>query len=737
MEEFPGIQPTLVHLLVAWARRDPDGELDSLLAGTGMAATELAGVLVDLVEKPLAEDTDLLRQAIVEISASPVTGRHLLQAICRAPQHRVSRTLTVGGLDLHKLSANLEARPSERLGVLARLGIETDVDASPLLRYGRDLTALAREGSFQDLCDRPREIERILEVLLRKSKGNVALTGSAGVGKTALVELLARMLANDSVTGMPANVRVFELRLGQMVAGTKYRGEFEQRLEEVTKAILACQPAIIFIDELHLLVGAGRAEGAPMDGANLLKPFLSRGTFRLIGATTVAEYHRYVAGDEALARRFQEIRLEEPDESLVFEMVNRQVQGLVQHHGVAIAPAIAREAIHLTNRHVPNRAQPDKTLDLVDSASVGVRRRGGKELVLDDLLETLSRQTGRPINALTGRDRASLRGLAGRLKKRIIGQDHAVEMVAATLAQRRQDLGPPDRGLGTFLFAGDTGVGKTELARTIAAEFFGDARSLLHLDMAEYSDLGGVNKLIGSAPGYVGSEKGGKLTAWLHSQGSGIIIFDEIEKAHPTVIRLLLGLLDNGRIASARGENMDSRQCVVILTTNAVTAEAMNRGHLGFKKTQAKLDPVELLTDSFPREFLGRLDEIILFNQLGDEQIRAILKLRLDEAIARLRRKDIEVVYEEDRILAYLLAHLKETHSGARGIARVLEQKLIQPIALAMLEYDGPMPAQICLDDYFQNTGRAKCLSMGRPPTNEPGRGSLSDKLMEGECNDK
>jgi ATP-dependent Clp protease ATP-binding subunit ClpC len=704
-EAFPGQHPRLVHLLYAWATKDPDGELSELLDGTGISTERMATALAPLVASQADDDMDILRSAILEVSQEAVLGEHLLRALCDAPAHRISRALAAAGLDLQRLARRLNVKKRPPEGVLARHGITVDLQASPLLQYGRDLTALAAQGTFDDLCERPEDASRLVEVLLRRRKANPVLTGPAGVGKTALVELLARMVVHAQVSGLEPGLRFYELSMGKVVAGTKYRGDFEQRMEKVIEAFLASQPAILFIDEVHLLWGAGRAEGAPMDAGNLLKPLLGRGTVRVIGATTVEEYQQYIARDEALARRFQEVRLNEPDARLTARMVRKQADALTEHHAVLISDTMVGQAIELTNRHLSNRWQPDKSVDLLDSAAVSVRREGRGELTVVDLLATLARQTGRPIAALTGDDRASLRNLSEGLKRHVLGQDHAVARVAATLIQHRQDLGPSERNLGTFLFAGDTGVGKTELARAIAAVFFGSDKLLLHLDMAEYGESGTVNKLIGAPPGFVGSEKEGTLIAWLHLHGSGVVLFDEIDKAHPDVHRLLLGMLDNGRIRTPRGESVDTRQCVVVLTTNAITAAAMERGAMGFKREQNAADPTDLLADAFPREFLGRFDEIILFNRLGPTQMRQVLKLRLDEAIARFRRRQIDVVFDENRLMEHLLAGLRELRTGARGIARLLERNLIQPIAAAMLNSDAQGSMEVELGDDFYREG--------------------------------
>lgn len=703
---FPNAHADLVRLLYAWATLDPGTELSSHLEGTGMDTARMRASLEPLLDLPSPEDREFLAECILKVKEAPVTGMHILRAICLAPRHRISRSLVNGGLDLDKLKARMDEHNEKRKAFLARHGIGSTSGPHPIEAYGRDLTALAKEGAFEDLCDRPGDIERLLDVLLRRQKANVALTGPAGVGKTALVELLARRLAKGSVSDLMAGTRVFELAMGKLVAGTRYRGDFEERMNRMLAALESYQPVILFIDEMHLIWGAGRAEGVITDAANLLKPLLARGRIRVIGSTTIDEYQRYIVRDEALARRFQEIRLGEPDKALSFEIVRTQAEALSLHHGVSIGENTIRKVIELADRHLPNRHQPDKSVDLLDSASVLVVREGRKTVLETDLLQVLARQTGRPVTDLSGEDRSSLGLLTQRLKTRIIGQDQAVDRVSSVLIRRRQDLGDPSRNLGTFLFVGPTGVGKSELARAMAAEFFADEKALLQIDLAEYGLSGTTHKLIGSPPGYIDSEKEGILIGWLHQHGSGVILFDEVEKAHQDVQHLLLGLLESGRISSGRGEVMDARQCVVVLTSNAVTHSGFRRGTIGFGKREREPDPEELLADHFPREFLGRLDGVILFNPLGAGEMRQIMKLRLDEALTRLEKKGIRLVFDEQRLLDHLLSELRNLKSGARGIARLLESRLLQPVSQALLDHEWTAPVRCELNEaFYENAG--------------------------------
>jgi len=700
VEYFPHLKNDLVPILMAWCR-SKDEDLSALLQPLSLAA--FAKALEPFLKHTTDADRALLLECIGTPAGEPATGFHLLVTICAHPEHRVHRALVTIGLDCTALSKQTIQRPTT---TFASVGLAVDEDShSSLLRYGRDLTAQAEQGTFDELAPRSTEIGQLMDVLLRKRKGNPILTGAAGVGKTALVELLAREIVQNG-NHLLAGQRIYEISMGQLVAGTQYRGEFEARFEEVMQAVQKETAALLFIDEIHLLLGAGRAEGAAMDGANLIKPFLARDSFRLIGATTEREYHRYIARDGALARRFQEVRLKEPSPALSFAMVRRQAKALSTHHGITIDKPVIRRTIELTDRHQQNRRQPDKSIDLLDSAAVAVRRRGGIRLTLDDVLTTLARLTGTPIATLTGADRESLRHLSTALKARVIGQEAAIDRVVMALVHRRLDLGNEERPLGVFLFAGDSGVGKTELARVLAATFLGNARKLILLDLAEYSGPAALHKLIGAPAGLVGSEDEGVLIQGLQTYPNAVILLDEIEKATPEIHQLLLGMLDNGRITSARGERFDVRNSVIILTTNALTADDLAQTPIGFVDNGQKSDPAKLLAKTFPREFLGRLDDIILFRRLQEKDLREILKLRLKEAEQRIQRKGLKLVYEEARLLSYLMAKLDWQQSGARGIARLLERALLQPLAMALLEVDAGEEICIELGEEYYRTGR-------------------------------
>ncbi len=675
------------RIISVWCDENPEDELSGYLQNTGLTIQVMAKTL-----EQFGDDSgkELLIQCLTSVTGESAKGVHLLQTICDNKWHKITAALIDAGLDCKILSENIKDSINGKT-VFSTISTNIDVEidtsegeqTSVLLKYGRDLTALAHEGYFDELCDRPEEIERLLDVILRKRKGNPVLTGAAGIGKTALVELLASKIIEPQ--SPLNNYKLFEISMGKLVAGTKYRGEFESRFEGIMNALEQASPALLFIDEVHLLFGAGRAEGAAIDAANLLKPYLARDDLKVIGATTSAEYQRYIVSDKALARRFQEIKLEEPNGEMLFSMVKQQATSLGKHHQVEISDKVIDKAIELTDRHLPNRQQPDKTIDLLDSAAVVTRREDKEIVAFGQLLSTLAKITGTSVGVLSGEDRSSLRNLANALKKRVVGQEQAIEKVVSGIVHRKMDIGQTDRPLGVFLLAGSTGVGKTELSKAVAAEFFGNEKKIVHIDLGEHSGPGAVNSIIGAPNGYVGSENDGVLIKGIQDHNSCVIVLDEIEKAHPDVHRLLLGLLDNGRISSGKGELYDARQCAIFLTTNALTDADIDKPSMGFSNTADK-DPLEMLSDTFPKEFLGRMDEVILFNSLKPKDLRNILKLRLQEADVRLSSKGICLKYDEKTMLDHLLNNLTKEKTGARGIARILERKLLQPLAMALLE---------------------------------------------------
>ncbi|MBI4601924.1 MAG: ATP-dependent Clp protease ATP-binding subunit [Planctomycetes bacterium] len=703
----------VVEVLRVWLELDPDAELAGAFAAPLPGKEALRSALEGVQDGPAAEGERLLREAALAGHGRSLLARHVLLALCRDRRHPACAAAVAAGIDVELLRRRLEDGMRPPAGVLARHGLAVEGEVGLLSRFGRDLLALAKEGRFDALCDRPREIERLEGVLLRQGKGNAALTGPAGVGKTALVELFARKLARGELSPLLRMNGLFELSMGRLVAGTRYRGDFEERLEKVLDLLRSLEPVIAFIDEMHLIWGAGRAEDVITDAANLLKPVLAREKIRVIGATTSEEYARYIARDEALARRFQELRLEEPDPEQTLAMAKAQARALGGAHGVAIGDEHVRAAIELSDAHMPSRRQPDKSVDLLDSAAVHARRAGRAELARADLGAALGELTGSSAPEDRADPQARTRGLKDAIRRRIVGQDHVVDRVVDILHYRRQGLGDPKRCLAAFLFAGSTGVGKTELARVLAEEGFGSRNRLLEIDLADCSQPGRVNALLGSPPGYSGSDRDGRLVSWLRSHGSGVVLFDELEKAHPEVQDHLLALLDTGRLATPRGETLDARGCAVVFTTNALTTRASGCQQVGFHARTSERDVADLLAESFPRELLGRLDESFLFRALSETDLRRILGLRLDEELEKLEASGIAVSFERERALDHVLAGGGPFEDGARRIPRLLRDRFSIPLSSAWIELAGQAGDALLLDEAFYAGGGPKLLPGG------------------------
>ena len=709
-ERFKGEPLSVVHYLVTWGTLEgPNNELERYLHNSGIDLDKFIETLTPLLKNADARDRELVTICFKTVTDEKIKGIHLIQTICDTPDHRLTRALIEKGMKCKIVIDNIQAIQKPQT-TLSNLGISADAKADPLKKFGRDLTALAAEGAFDKLCPQPEVTIKLKKVLLRRSKANAILTGDPGVGKTGSVENLAKAIVHHSEVSL-SNFRIFEISMGEMVADTKYRGQFEERFEKMMKAVIECSPCILFIDEIHKLIGSGSAEGTTIDGANLMKPYLVRDDFRVIGATTHDEY-QHIVKDGALARRFQEIKIEEPDEQTLKSILQYQAKSLSRHHGVKIGNIIIEETIKLTNQYIGNRCQPDKSIDLLDTASVTVLMDGRNTMDVNDLHNTLSEMMGISLRILSKKDRDIFKDIEENIKKIVVGQNRAIKDVVSVLAQRSIGIGKPDRPLAVLLFAGGSGQGKTTLAKATATTYFGDEKRLFHLDMAEYSGDGSENKLIGSPPGYTRSDEDGILIKSLNAYPSSVILFDEIEKADPDVHNLLLGLLDNGRIANNRGRKIDAKQCIIIMTTNALSPEDIEKKPMGFGTNSIHCaNPIELLGKDFPKEFLERIDKIILFNRLNKSDMQKIMKMRLDETLERLSEEGINLVFDEKRLLNYLLDGLESTQSGARGIDRLLERRFLQPLSIALLKQDLKGERVVELTDDYYVHGKFKFLS--------------------------
>ncbi|MBO8169284.1 MAG: ATP-dependent Clp protease ATP-binding subunit [Thermoanaerobacteraceae bacterium] len=624
--------------------------------------------------------------------------------------------------------------------------------ATPTLdQFGRDLTQLAKEDNLDPIIGRQKEIDRVIQVLSRRTKNNPVLIGEPGVGKTAIAEGLAQKIVQNQVPEILANKRVVTLDLSALVAGSKFRGEFEERLKKVMTEIVQAGNIILFIDELHTLVGAGAAEGA-IDAANILKPALARGELQCIGATTLDEYRKYIEKDAALERRFQPITVEEPTEEEAIRILQGLRDKYEAHHRVRITDEAIEAAVRLSSRYITDRFLPDKAIDLIDEAASRVRldtsttpdnlkelekkledvrkekeaavhsqefekaaklrdeeqqlkkqieeerdawetQRGTKKAVVEaeDIARIVSSWTGIPVSRLEQTESERLLKLEEILHKRVIGQDEAVRAVSKAIRRARAGLKNPKRPIGSFIFLGPTGVGKTELARALAEAMFGDEDALIRLDMSEYMEKHAVSRLIGAPPGYVGYEEAGQLTEAVRRRPYSVVLFDEIEKAHPEVFNVLLQVLEDGRLTDSQGRTVDFRNTVLIMTSNVGASTIKREVKVGFKAADEdryedmKRNIMEQLRKSFRPEFLNRIDETIVFHSLSKEDIKEIVGLMLEEVNKRLAEQDLrlEVTNQAKELIA---EEGFDEEYGARPLRRAILKLVEDPISEGLLE---------------------------------------------------
>jgi ATP-dependent Clp protease ATP-binding subunit ClpC len=567
---------------------------------------------------------------------------------------------------------------------------------TPLLdRYGRDLTLQAKNGKIAQAIAREKEIRALARTLARSKKNNPLLLGDAGVGKTAIVEGLAYAIAHNSAPQSLLERRIIQIEIGTLVAGTSLRGQFEERLIGIVEEIKRAANVILFIDEIHTIVGAGDTIDSNLDAANILKPALARGEINCIGATTHEEYRRAIAQDPALARRFRTIDVEEPSTEDAITILLDQRTRLENHHGVIIYPETVETAVKLSVRYLPDRRLPDKALDLLDEACTRVTIRTVhpdavaemvNEVISTDVVAVLAEWTGIPITELTVDEKRRLSNLDLALKERVIGQDRAVRVVADAIKTARAGLNDPNRPIGVFLFLGPSGVGKTELARALATFLFGSEDNMLRLDMSEFHDAHTVARLIGSPPGYKESNRGGQLTDGLRRKPYCVVLLDEVEKAAPEVFDLFLQIFDEGRLSDAHGRPVDARHAVFIMTSNVGTKE--NSKFLGFggaTDDDAEPDFTPHLKQFFRLEFLNRLDEVVTFRPLTREMLSSILDLQLHELHARLRGQGVTLQLAESARDIILQAGY-DPINGARPLRRAIERLLTRPLSTWILQ---------------------------------------------------
>lgn len=554
-----------------------------------------------------------------------------------------------------------------------------------LAKYGRELTAEAREGRLDPVIGRDTETERMIQILLRRSKNNPCLIGDAGVGKTAVVEGFAQRVALGTVPPELAEKRVFALDLSAMLAGAKYRGDFEERLKGALDEALANPDVILFIDEIHMIVGTGAAEGA-IDAASILKPLLARGKLSLIGATTIDEYRRYIEKDAALDRRFQPITVLQPDERGAISILNGLRGRLEEHHHAVITDGAIKAAVTLSERYLNDRRLPDKAIDLIDEAAARARteRLSAKSSILkmikdkprerivvdeEDVAAAVSAVTGIPAARLTEDEGKRLSNLETILKERVIGQENAVKLVANAVRRGRAGLKDPSRPIGSFLFLGQTGVGKTELSRALAEGVFGSEKRLIRFDMSEYSEPHSISKLIGSPPGYVGYEEQGRLIKAVRTEPYSVVLFDEVEKAHPDVLTILLQILEDGKLTASDGREADFKNTIVIMTGN-IGAEELQKRSLGFGGAKGgSADVMKALKKQFRPELLNRIDNVVVFERLADGDLERICSKMLSRVAGRAGERGIELTFSESAA-RHLCENAAAEDMGARPLRR-------------------------------------------------------------------
>jgi len=757
------------HLLLA-LKKEFTGVASQVLAMNGVEENKIAKLIEELVV-PLHDEQQkrielsprlefLLDNALLEATkqnSEKIGTEHMLLAMLKDADSVATRILATLNVDLEKVQDDL----LEAVGINPKEYYEDNyeggrVPGGVLEQFATDLTAKALEGKLDPVIGREAEIERLMQVLCRRTKNNPCLIGEPGVGKTAIIEGLASRIANGLVPNGMKEKKILTLDLSGMVAGSKYRGEFEERMKKLLREVKADKNVILFLDEIHTMIGAGGAEGA-LDAANILKPSMSRGDIQLIGATTISEYRKHIEKDAALERRFQPIMIEEPTAELcreILEGLRSQYEG---HHQVKIEDDAIIAAVQLTKRYVNDRHLPDKAIDVLDEACSRVSMRGYKvpedlehmeamvqemisekeeclkrgaiaeasaihqeqELLIkkiesvkkriekaharkvisvgeEDIASVISLWTKIPVQKLTESESMRLRKLEQTLHKRVVGQEEAVRVVATAVKRGRVGIKSPNRPIGSFLFLGPTGVGKTELAKTLAEALFGKEDAMIRVDMSEYMEKHSVSKMIGSPPGYVGHDEGGQLSEKVRRNPYSVVLFDEIEKAHPDVFNILLQVLDDGHITDSQGRKVDFRNTVIIMTSNAGAKAIVEPKKLGFGAKEDAAEDYKKMKSSvmeevkrlFRPEFLNRIDDIIVFHALSEIHMKAIVGLMCGELTERVKVQLNIKLTIRDSVKKWIVEKGTDKKYGARPLRRAIQTELEDKLAEAILNGD-------------------------------------------------
>ena len=766
--------------------KDARAEVEKIIGrGSGFVAVEIP--FTPRAKRVLELSWDEARQ----LGHNYIGTEHLLLGLIREGEGVAVRVLENLGVDLNKLRSSIikmlgETRTQQT--ATAGAGASGGKTKTPSLdEFGTDLTLAAQEQRLDPVVGRDKEIERVVQILARRTKNNPVLIGEPGVGKTAVAQGLAIRIANSEVPDILETKKIIQLDMGLLIAGTKYRGEFEERLKKIMDEIRQAGNIILVIDEMHTLIGAGAAEGA-IDAANILKPALSRGEIQVIGATTLDEYRKYVEKDSALERRFQPVTIDEPSVEDTIQIIRGLKSKYEEHHKLIISDEAIVQAAQLANKYITDRFLPDKAIDIIDEASSKVRLNmsslppEGKELEkqLKDIVkskedairkqefelasqlredeadlkekirevsqkwrdendankptvtpeqvaEVVSTMTGIPTTKITEGESQRLLKLEGTLHDRVIGQDQAVVALSKAIRRARVGLKSPNRPIGSFIFSGPTGVGKTELAKALAEAIFGSEDNMIRVDMSEFMEKHSTSKLIGSPPGYVGYDDGGNLTETIRKKPYSVVLFDEIEKAHPDVFNIMLQILDDGRLTDSKGRYINFKNTIIIMTSNVGASMITTGSKLGFAVggEDAKKDKYEHLKEtvmeemkkSFRPEFLNRIDDIIVFAHLNKEEIREIVDLMLKDLFKRLEDKEFSIEVT-DEVKDYLANEGYSEAYGARPLRRLIQKKIEDGLAeeILMGAYKPGDKMQLVMDEDKKSIAFKKVSAQNENP---------------------
>ena len=642
-----------------------------------------------------------------KLRSAQASSQHLLLALCRAGDSYGSTYLNDLGVDYGRIFRYLDRNElldrdtavskensednneEESVQINIRPAKEEEQKVSALEEFGYDITKAAREGKLDPLVGRDDEIQRVIQILGRRRKNNPMLVGDPGVGKSAIVEGIALKIINGDIPPVLADKRLISLDLGSIVAGTKYRGDFEKRLKSIINEVAASPDVILFIDEFHTIVGAGGASGS-LDAANMLKPALARGDIQCIGATTIDEFRKIVEKDGALDRRFQKIVVEHTDIQHTISILDRLKTNYEKHHNVVYTKEAIEACVRMSERYITDRCLPDKAIDAMDEAGSMVRLKNTKktgEVTAEDVAEIISKMTGIPSGRVAENEGNRLMKMRDVLQKRIIGQDEAIEKVVRAIQRNRAGIKDPGKPIGTFLFFGPTGVGKTQLAKSLAEYLFDSEDNMIRLDMSEYMEKFNVSRLIGAPPGYVGFEEGGQLSERVRRKPYCVVLLDEIEKAHPDVFNILLQVMDEGRLTDSNGRTVSFRNTIVIMTSNVGSRELEEYGNgMGFSTSMRNITGnrkgivEKAVKKAFPPEFINRVDEQVFFSSLTKEDIEEIIDIELKELRSRVKEAGFELVVTPTA-KRFVAEEGYDPNYGARPLKRAIQKYIEDPVS--------------------------------------------------------